>query len=93
MIKCLNQIISENKPYNLRLCTIMKYNDDIYNEKLTIIEDKIHEMSDKSLSDFGLPASNRNNSNSNRDPLEEALQKSYDLNKSSEYINLKMNLN
>ena len=23
IIKCLNQIISENKPYNLRLCTFM----------------------------------------------------------------------
>ena len=24
--KCLNQIISENKPYNLRLCTFTKFN-------------------------------------------------------------------
>ena len=26
IIKCLNQIISENKPYNLRLCTFTKFN-------------------------------------------------------------------
>ena len=51
-----------------------------------MIEDKIHEMCDKSLTYFGLPASNRNNSNSNMYPLEEALRKPYDLNKSSEYI-------
>jgi hypothetical protein len=48
-----------------------------------VIEDKIHEMCDKSLTGFGLPASNRNNLNSNMDPLEEALRKPYDLNKSS----------
>ena len=34
------------------------------------IEDKMDEMCDKSLTDFGLPASNRNNSNSNMDILE-----------------------
>ena len=30
--KCLNQIISENKPYNLRLCTftLHKFQDIIY---------------------------------------------------------------
>ena len=49
-------------------------------------EDKIHEMYNKSLIDFGLPASNRSNSNSNMGLLEEALRKPYDLNKSSEYI-------
>ena len=43
-------------------------------------------MCDKSLADFGLPASKRNNSNTNMDPLEGALWKPYDLNKSSEYI-------
>ena len=26
IIKCLNQIISENKPYNLRLCPFTKLN-------------------------------------------------------------------
>ena len=26
IIKCLNQIISENKPYNLHLCTFAKFN-------------------------------------------------------------------
>ena len=50
------------------------------------IEDKMDEMCDKSLTDFGLPASNRNNLNCNMDPLEEALRKPYDLKKSSEYI-------
>ena len=58
----------------------------MYNEELTMIEFKIHEMCDKSLTDFGIPASNRNNSNSNMDPLEGDLRKPYDLNKSSEYI-------
>lgn len=43
-----------------------------------MIEDKINEMCDKSLTDFGLPASNRNNeTNNNMDPLEAALRKPY----------------
>ncbi|GBP92348.1 hypothetical protein EVAR_63964_1 [Eumeta japonica] len=53
---------------------------------LIMIEDTIHEMCDESLTDFVLPVSNKNNSNRNMDPLEEALRKPYDLNKLSDYI-------
>ena len=70
----LNRIHNDNQDITV------EYND-IYNEGRIMIEDKIHEMCDKSLTDFGLPASNRNNSNINMDPLEEALWKTYDLNK------------
>lgn len=50
-----------------------------------MVKDKTHGMCDKSLTDFGLPPSNKNNSNNNMNPLEEALLKPYDLNKLSEY--------
>ncbi|GBP79841.1 hypothetical protein EVAR_50177_1 [Eumeta japonica] len=46
----LNRMRNENQDMTLA------YNDDIYNDGLIIIEDKIHEISDKSLTDFGLPA-------------------------------------
>lgn len=58
----------------------------MYNEGLIMIEDKIHEMCNKSLTHFILPASNRNNSNNNMNTLEKMLPKPYDLNKLSEYI-------
>jgi len=64
----------------------LAYSDDIYNDALIIIEDKIHEICDKSLTDFGLPASKRNNSHNNLDPLEVAFRKPYDVNELNEYI-------
>ncbi|GBP02221.1 hypothetical protein EVAR_87047_1 [Eumeta japonica] len=74
----LNRMRNENQDMTLA------YNDDIYNDGLIIIEDKIHEISDKSLTDFGLPAAKRNNSL--LDPLEVALRKPYNLNDLNEYI-------
>ena len=71
----LNIILNDNQD------TTLECND----EGLIMIEDKIHELCDKSFTDFELPASNRNNSNSNMDPLEEALRKPYDFKKSGGY--------
>ncbi|CAB3235853.1 unnamed protein product [Arctia plantaginis] len=76
----LNRMRNENQDMTLA------YSDDIYNDGLIIIEDKIHEICDKSLTDFGLPASKRNNSHNNLDPLEVALRKPYDVNELNEYI-------
>lgn len=53
---------------------LMPYNDKIYNEELTLIEDKIHEMYVKSLTDFRLPASVYKNSN-NMGLLEKVLRR------------------
>ncbi|GBP66855.1 hypothetical protein EVAR_18026_1 [Eumeta japonica] len=60
----LNRMRNENQDMTLA------YNDDIYNDGLIIIEDKIHEISDKSLTDFGPQQRN----NSLLDPLEVALR-------------------
>lgn len=75
----LNRIRNENGDITLQ------YTDEVYNEGIIIIEDKIHEICDKSLADFGLPAANRNNLNS-MDPLEQAFRRPYDLDKLNEYI-------
>ncbi|GBP82438.1 hypothetical protein EVAR_51480_1 [Eumeta japonica] len=72
----LNRMRNENQDMTLA------YNDDIYNDGLIIIEDKIHEISDKSLTDFGLPAAKE----IILDPLEVALRKPYNLNDLNEYI-------
>lgn len=76
----LHRIRNENQDMTLA------YSDDIYNDGLMIIEDKIHEICDKSLTDFGLPASKRNNSHNNLDPFEVALRKPYDVNELNNYI-------
>lgn len=75
----LNRKRNENQDMTLA------YSDDIYNDGL-IIEDKIHEICHKSLTDFRLPASKSNNSHNYLDPLEVALRKPYDVNELNEYI-------
>lgn len=67
----LNRMRNENQDMD---------SDDIYIDGFIIIEDHIHEICDKSLIDFGLSASKKNNSHNNLDPLEVALRKPYDVN-------------
>ena len=65
--------------------THLQYTDKLYNKGIVMIEDKLQEICEKSLADFGLPPSKRNSRN-NIDPLEESLRRPYDLNKLSNYI-------
>lgn len=61
----------------------LPYNDDIYNEGLLQIENKLLELNEKILSDFGLPSPIRPHNNAS----DVILTRSYDNNELSDSIN------
>ncbi|GBP79936.1 hypothetical protein EVAR_75309_1 [Eumeta japonica] len=60
----------------------LPYNEDIYNEGLIQIENKLLQLNDKSLSDFGLPSSVRTESNA-----AETMTHRYDTNNLTAFVN------
>ena len=69
----LNRLRKDNHDTNLQ------YTDEVYSEEIIMIEDNLQEICEKSLADFGLKPSKRNNPN-NIDPFEETFRRPYDLN-------------
>lgn len=60
----------------------LPFTENIYNEGLIQIEDKLLELNDKNLTGFGLPPSNRLNDN----PSKATLKRPYDSNQLNAYI-------
>lgn len=60
----------------------LPFTENIYNEGLIQIEDKLLELNDKHLTEIGLPPSNRLNNN----PLKATLKRPYDSNQLNAYI-------
>lgn len=61
----------------------LPFNDDIYNEGLIRIENKLLELNDKSLSDFGLPVPIR----SQNDAMDTMLVRQYNISELTDYVN------
>lgn len=77
--------LSEDILHRERLLNLnpdLPFSEEIYNEGLILIEDKILELNDKTLNDFGLPSPNR----SNKPSSHETLKKMHDKNQLTAYV-------